>query len=543
MPEPSWTLILDDSFANANTSFAGTANGITAFPETPAVGSPNDWHDKRGTDYQILNNLCAGSSGASSWNGALWRSREQFLDQRAVITVPGTSMTNGSGAWLRNGGATGGGYFIAIGASGYWGYWSAYGAFVNNFGSWSSAFTVNTAHTYTLDVRVWGGSPTNWAITITDATTSTVVYNNAGTTSLGPQTAAGFAIDPGSNGRIARVQLYTDVFSAPQITPTTTGTTSTSIKLNIVAALGGVAPVTSKLYRSTTTPFTPGPGTLVADITGLSTYTDTPGGNPGDVVHYIAVATDAGAAVVQGLSVAAATNFAPIPLGMVGDSITNGMSTSMASQFSALFPQYALTVSQQDNSGSSSTDWASNGGANSRVTNAINAFNAAGVKWISIMLGTNDARSPFLTSTNAYKANVLTVINAFKAAIPTAKFVLHGPPAIYNPNLLVGNLWDDSANARLLSYVAQLDSLCDGVTIFKGDRLSFASFAMNAPGYYNSNDPVHPSSTGAAALCQNQSKALAAVFGITAGPSGSGGGGGATLPPRIGPHLIGGISG
>lgn len=527
MSEPSWTLILDDSFANANTSFAGTANGITAFPETPAVGSPNDWHDKRGTDYQILNNLCAGSSGASSWNGALWRSREQFLDQRAVITVPGTSMTNGSGAWLRNGGATGGGYFIAIGASGYWGYWSAYGAFVNNFGSWSSAFTVNTAHTYTLDVRVWGGSPTNWAITITDATTSTVVYNNAGTTSLGPQTAAGFAIDPGSNGRIARVQLYTDAFSAPQITPTTTGTTSTSIKLNIVAALGGVAPVTSKLYRSTTTPFTPGPGTLVADITGLSTYTDTPGGNPGDVVHYIAVATDAGAAVVQGLSVAAATNFAPIPLGMVGDSITNGASSSMAAQFLALYPPYSLTVVQQDNSGTTSADWALNGVSNLRVTTAATAFNAAGVKWVQIMLGSNDSKTAVATDPAVYKANILTVINSFKALITNAKFVLHAPPPLYNPNTLLGNAFGDGSNSLIQSYTTKLDELVDGVTIFKGDRLAFRLFAMNAPGYYGTNDAVHPSTSGYTVLCQCWAKAFASAYGIIAAPSGGGGGGSA----------------
>lgn len=544
MSEPSWILILDDSFANANTSRANVADGTSAFPETPTFGYANDWHDKRGTDYQILNNMCAGGAGASPWAGALWRSHEQFLDQRAVITIPGTSMTSNAGVWLRNGGSTGGGFFIAAAISGYWGYWSAYGSFVNNFGFWNNAFTVNTGHTYTLDVRVWGASPTNFAITITDTTTSTVVYNNTGTTNLGPTSAAGFAIDPGSNGRISRVQLYTDTFATGLLSPSQTGTTTTKIRLNIGAAVGGVPPLVYKLYSSNTGSFTPGPGNLVGDVSAYAgtTYDHTPGGSPGDTIYYILQTNDNASNVVTCPSIVAQTLKSSFSVGLIGDSIMNGLSGPsgvLVTQFQALYPQYSIAITHQDNSGSSSVEWATNNA--SRLSNAIAAMVTNGCTLCSIMLGANDARSPNFTSAAAFKANIQTIINTIKASIPTMKFILQGTPCVYNPNLLSGNLWDNTSNDRILTYHTQLLSLVDYVTIYPGDFQSFWVFSVNTS-YFNSNDCVHPNSTGQAILGQNHSKCIAVAARITPGGTGTGGGG-SSMPPRIGPHLIGGISG
>jgi hypothetical protein len=67
---------------------------------------------------------------------------------------------------------------------------------------------------------------------------------------------------------------------------------SNSAQLSSAAATGGVGPITYQWYRSTTSGFTPGAGSLIAGATAL-TLSDT-GLIPNTVYYYEVVATDTG---------------------------------------------------------------------------------------------------------------------------------------------------------------------------------------------------------------------------------------------------------
>lgn len=83
--------------------------------------------------------------------------------------------------------------------------------------------------------------------------------------------------------------------------------TSTTSNIAATAASGGTGPYTQQLYRSTTTGFSPGAGTLIAGATGL-TFQDT-GLIPNTQYYYVMVYTDtgAGSATVNSAQLSVAT--------------------------------------------------------------------------------------------------------------------------------------------------------------------------------------------------------------------------------------------
>jgi lysophospholipase L1-like esterase len=180
---------------------------------------------------------------------------------------------------------------------------------------------------------------------------------------------------------------------------------------------------------------------------------------------------------------------APIVVGFIGDSITANMGSagSFISLLAAQEPTRSVSYgSNQGVAGTTSTDWLPGG---SYLPGALSAFATAGVTHVTIMLGTNDAKTATATSSSTYASNIASIAAACVSA--GYKVVLNGPLAIVPGSY---GQWDEAANVRLASYRDSLAALTNGTTIYLGDTQLFDAISA-APGTYLS-DGIHPNGTG-----------------------------------------------
>lgn len=121
----------------------------------------------------------------------------------------------------------------------------------------------------------------------------------------------------------------------------------------------------------------------------------------------------------------------------------------------------------------------------------LQAFKSAGVTVVSIMLGTNDARLDILASSQPYHDKLLGIIQSFLAPdTGIQKVILNYSPYI-QPTQMAGS-WDGTADARLLTYETQIDSLCNGTTILQGEKKAYTFFQQHP----EQGDGVHPNPQG-----------------------------------------------
>ena len=198
MAEPTWSLYLDDSFTHADTSVDATPKSNGGVPTTPATGAANNWYDWQCNKFCINSNQLNRPGASSGWVGtALYRGgSEAYRDQRIVVDYPAGSQPGA--IYLRFNTTSSACIWFNQATSGYLGYLNALNNFGGNTGSWT--WTWNNTHTYQSDCRVWGENPTNWAFTLTDTTTSTVVVNSSGTLSSGTTSAGSVGLDGGVGG-------------------------------------------------------------------------------------------------------------------------------------------------------------------------------------------------------------------------------------------------------------------------------------------------------------------------------------------------------
>lgn len=527
MPEPTWNLYLDDDFHRADTSVGSGANSNTGVPGAPTVGAADNWYDREGNKFRINSNTLNQPGGTNSWQGtALYRGGgENSRDQRVVIDYQ--AGTAPSGIYLRFNTSTTGCLWFNLPSGGYLGFLNALGGFTGQTGSWT--WTYDNTKAYQADCRAWGVGPTNWAYKLTNTTDNVVVVDTSGTTNSGV-TAAGAAGLDGvgtANGRVSRVRAYSGEFAIGPPAPVGTSISLTQTAINWTATVGGVSPVSLALHRSLDPLATLGAGTLVADVTATTpgtTYLDTPGGTAGTTYFYWLRATDSATPTPEvrtSYALPLATKVANFKVGFIGDSITEyieqGSAGLLASTFAGLFPKYTLTITNEGAAGTASGDWLP---AGSLLPAAITAFTAANVTHVCIMHGTNDARDAVAATPTTYKNNMTAICNALVAA--GFKVVLNSPPCYrlnYAPPIAGG--YSANSYALLPQYVAKLDELVNGTTIYKGDRQAFATFSESANTLIA--DWVHPAQpTGNVVLAKLWCEALGPILGIYGSSAGGG---------------------
>ena len=181
----------------------------------------------------------------------------------------------------------------------------------------------------------------------------------------------------------------------------------------------------------------------------------------------------------------------PLKIGFLGDSITYGIGDN----YGPGCYDWALTDLAKNGYQPTGVNYGDNGASVSsfyqQTAGPIQAFEAAGVSVVSIMLGTNDAQVSIATSPQDYHDKLLSIINSLLApGTGIQRVILNYSPYI-QPNHSSA-LWDSTADARLLTFQAQIDSLCNGTTILQGDKLAFPFFQQ----YPEQGDGVHPNPQG-----------------------------------------------
>jgi len=281
-------------------------------------------------------------------------------------------------------------------------------------------------------------------------------------------------------------------------TATLSSATNTTINVSVGAASGGTGPYTYQWYRSATANFTPGAGNLLAGATSItladsaSLVADTP-------YYYVCRSTDNVAATVDSNQIAGALKAAAVKWGFIGDSITFGYGLSAGqdpvSQLTTIlkktYKNRDVTLTNSAVSGSKTSQWVT---GQAYLTTAKAAFAAASVTHVHIMLGANDAAASNLVTAATYKTNLQNIIADLTGA--GYKVILSYPT--YIPAGANSGGTTAAGVALAQAYQAQIDSLIDGTTVYKGDTLAFNYFMDNI-GEYQA-DLTHPTATGAIAL-------------------------------------------
>ena len=286
---------------------------------------------------------------------------------------------------------------------------------------------------------------------------------------------------------------------------TLTNSSPSSLTLTATAATNGTAPYTYQWYRSAVSQSTP--GAAIAGATSL-TLTDTPPSNA--MYFYRLAAIDSTSTTYYSTQTPGLLYAAPLSVGFIGDSITMGLYSNTATSpqvFQSWMQHYlgprTVTVVNQGISGTTTANWQP-GGTNYNA--AIAAFGSSSVTpYVCIDLGANDANTNNAVPTATYKANILATVNALTTA--GYKVILNQPT--YVSPATAGN--NEATDVLLAGYSAQLDSIVNGTTVFKGDRSAFNFFATHQS---ESGDGLHPNQTGYYDLGNLWAEAFARATGL-----------------------------
>lgn len=248
-----------------------------------------------------------------------------------------------------------------------------------------------------------------------------------------------------------------------------------------------------------------------------------------------------------------AVSVTSVVIGFMGDSITgntpSGGLTPPANCIADLATMVGAGVSftavNQGVAGSISSEWLP---GTSNWNAAIAAFVSAGVRIVSIMLGTNDSSVTNRVAATAYQASMQTIVNTLAASGYIV--VLHQPPYTV-PGSSAGN-FDATSNAYQQAYGAALFNISrNGFTIRMGDTGAYVFFANHTSELL---DGIHPTAAGSVDLGQLWANGLLptvqgatqrtivqalslgtnlSITGTTLNAAGGGGGGGGGYAPMV----------
>jgi lysophospholipase L1-like esterase len=248
----------------------------------------------------------------------------------------------------------------------------------------------------------------------------------------------------------------------------------------------------------------PVPG-LAGAIASPTIFLTDQGLTSGSLYYYRAVVRDsAGNTLItpQAVGVTASTP-TRLVLGFIGDSTsvfapttttTTGGTLTIPDAMARLLASddgwHNVTVVNQAIRGSTTADWLP-GNSNGYFAEARAAFAAAGVNWVFISLGINDANTANYNPVATYRDNLQAIV----ADLVGAGFnvVINGP--FYTvPGSLAGR-YNETSVALEQSYLGVIPSLADRVHVFAGSVSdAFLYFAMNQGDLV---DGVHPNLYGA----------------------------------------------
>jgi lysophospholipase L1-like esterase len=186
---------------------------------------------------------------------------------------------------------------------------------------------------------------------------------------------------------------------------------------------------------------------------------------------------------------------------VVGDSIINGFfnqsgATPLTPLLSTLGGKAQITggatvANNRAVSGTTSLDWQLGG---SLLPNVVADIAGQGCNVAIILLGTNDAKTSVATSSSTYLARMTAILDALVAAGVRA-FVSY--PPFLDWTIAPGAAWDSTVDTFLTGYMAQLDSLHNGTTIFRiGNSPNLHTTTQAAEGTYLQADGTHLTSSG-----------------------------------------------
>lgn len=200
---------------------------------------------------------------------------------------------------------------------------------------------------------------------------------------------------------------------------------------------------------------------------------------------------------------------AQVTIGYIGDSITNGYTSSpqvypgtiAATDLNTYTGTSNYSAVNQGVNGTDSGNWVS---GSSYLNAALAAFSAAHVNSVSIMLGTNDAG--YSVSSSTYLSNMQSLVAALEAAGYTTITVNYSPYMAANPF----GFNPTTANALLLQYEADLQIIAAADShVHVGDTTAWTFFQANQSLL---SDGLHPDNAGYASLGQFWASALERSF-------------------------------
>jgi len=195
------------------------------------------------------------------------------------------------------------------------------------------------------------------------------------------------------------------------------------------------------------------------------------------------------------LCVCGALSASTVTFGWIGDSITYGYMSSPPTDPCTLETgdlnglANGTTYVMGNNAGSNGTTTANWASGQTLLTNAISAFQSAGVTVVNIMLGTNDALSSIAAT--SVQTNLQSTITALKAAGFNKIIINYSPYTMNNA----------PAEALLVQYqsVEQALVAADPTHVFMGDTTAYTWFQANQSYLL---DGIHPTNAGYAVLGQ-----------------------------------------
>ena len=518
---PSFAIVTDTPFTGANTA-VGAAGTST--------GAGGGCLDHAGNVYHIVSAVLVNAGAISPLQGGVpygvleRPSSEAIQDQQTAVIVP-ANIGNTVFAGVRWTGAGATGYFAGLTNGGTPFLWKFTNGAILGIGATTTVGSWVGTNRHKLTINAVGSSSTVISVTLTDLDAATTVATISATDSSSPFTSGVGAMGFPNGGAATEFITYTGQFGIAA--PVVTGTTTTTITLTGSAAFGGSPGYTYQWYWSNTTSnFTPGAGNIIGGQTSL-VLTHTPGGTNQTVNYYKLVATDTLSALAISPAVPAVTGNPTTVIAMVGDSITAGDFTYLATAWSQVVNNYPATFLNYGYSGVKAVDWAnavatpgSLFGTMGATWSAITAaWVAAGVTDVHIMLGANDAGVSGQTSTGAY----LTAMQALCAgclAVAGVTTVHLSDPSLAK-SIGAGTNDDDTSLVISNLYRLSCHTITNGTTIKAGDRNYWQASLINPSDYGDQLHPAYP--TGALPLVTGWCAAIAINKGFLAAPAGGGG--------------------
>jgi len=179
----------------------------------------------------------------------------------------------------------------------------------------------------------------------------------------------------------------------------------------------------------------------------------------------------------------------PVKIGFIGDSITRGgaknVSNPVESEMAVLGNDFESI--NRGKGGASSTSWLP---GHQLFDDALASFKAQNVHVVSIMLGTNDARTDIATPPAVYEKNVSAMIASLLTSGSVTRVIINYPPYV-RPGAI--GLWDDASIDRLKLYMGVIDVLAREKGVVKGDSKAFGYFQKHQELLL---DGVHPNAEG-----------------------------------------------